>query len=189
MTGTEALATLHDQLQSVGGLPQFAMMVAYPGEEPIFPFDAASVSNSSTIQWMCCNSSKPGRAKPAGGDKMQTWVVLTTVEFAESLLKRDAEGRLPPQTPEYLNDLAPRVYQAFQEAVEPLTGGKGLPPPAFTQLHRWGSAFPARPLGQPCVTVGSVNFVACGDYCLGAGIENAAVSGLAAADSICDMFE
>lgn len=57
------------------------------------------------------------------------------------------------------------------------------------QLHRWGAALPAQPLGESCLTVPSVNFAACGDFCLGGGIENAALSGLAAADAICDLFE
>ena len=57
------------------------------------------------------------------------------------------------------------------------------------QAHRWGSAFPAKPLGNACLTVPSANFTACGDFCLGAGVENAALSGLAAANSVLDIFE
>jgi predicted NAD/FAD-dependent oxidoreductase len=56
------------------------------------------------------------------------------------------------------------------------------------QVHRWGSAFPARPFGSPCLTAESARLAACGDYCLGAGVENAVLSGQAAAEAVSRML-
>lgn len=56
------------------------------------------------------------------------------------------------------------------------------------QVHRWGSAFPAQPFGSPCLTADSAQLAACGDFCLGAGVENAVLSGRAAAEAMISML-
>lgn len=66
---------------------------------------------------------------------------------------------------------------------------KPLPIPSFMQAHRWGSAFPRQPLNSSCLQAVKPRLVACGDYCLGAGIENAVLSARAAADAMRGMFE
>lgn len=40
----------------------------------------------------------------------------------QELVVRDSEGKLPPQTPEYLAALAPKLYSGFLKAVAPLPG-------------------------------------------------------------------
>lgn len=50
--------------------------------------------------------------------------------------------------------------------------------------HRWGSAYVTAPLGQPCMHQPEARFAAAGDFCLGAGVENALASGLAAAEAL-----
>lgn len=67
--------------------------------------------------------------------------------------------------------------------------GMPLARPEFMQAQRWGSAFPAQPFGVPCLKAGSAKLVACGDFCLGAGIENAALSAQAAAAAMKEMLE
>lgn len=61
-------------------------------------------------------------------------------------------------------------------------------PRASAQVHRWGSAMPARPFGVPCLTAESARLAACGDFCLGTGVENAVTSGRAAADALAAML-
>jgi predicted NAD/FAD-dependent oxidoreductase len=56
------------------------------------------------------------------------------------------------------------------------------------QVHRWGSALPAKPFGSPCLTAESALLAACGDFCLGAGVENAVLSGKAAAEAISSLL-
>lgn len=74
-----------------------------------------------------------------------------------------------------------------------------LPPPAFVQAHRWGSAFPVvvdasggggGGGGAPsCLRADGARLAACGDFCAGGGAEGAVLSGLAAADAVRAMFE
>lgn len=56
------------------------------------------------------------------------------------------------------------------------------------QVHRWGSALPAKPFGSPCLTAESALLAACGDFCLGAGVENAVLSGKAAAEAMTNLL-
>jgi predicted NAD/FAD-dependent oxidoreductase len=56
------------------------------------------------------------------------------------------------------------------------------------QVHRWGAAFPAKPFGSPCLKAETAQLAACGDFCLGAGIENAVLSGQAAAEAMSEML-
>jgi predicted NAD/FAD-dependent oxidoreductase len=57
------------------------------------------------------------------------------------------------------------------------------------QVHRWGSAFPAKPFGSSCLTADSARLAACGDFCLGGSVENAVLSAQAAADAVLGMLQ
>lgn len=57
------------------------------------------------------------------------------------------------------------------------------------QVHRWGSALPSKPFGSPCLTAESALLAACGDFCLGAGVENAVLSGKAAAEAVNSLLQ
>lgn len=70
-----------------------------------------------------------------------------------------------------------------------LAAGAPLSRPTFMQAQRWGSAFPAEPFNVPYLKAESAKLVACGDFCLGPGIENAANSASAAALAIKQMLE
>jgi hypothetical protein len=58
----------------------------------------------------------------------------------------------------------------------------------FAQVHRWGGAFPEAPLGAPCLRADGAALAACGDFCLGGGVEGAALSGRAAAAAVGEML-
>ncbi len=62
--------------------------------------------------------------------------------------------------------------------------GLKLLEPDFVQAHRWGSAYVTSALGQSFMLDAATRFAAAGDFCLGAGVENAITSGLDAADAI-----
>lgn len=185
LLGAEPLAAAFDQMQQVGGSPLLSLMVAFKAQQPLLPFDAASISNSATLQWISHDSTKPGRQR---SDGLQCWVAVSTPEFAKQLIGAGPDGRLPPQTPEYLASLAPQMYQELVSVARELVPEQALPEPVFVQCQRWGSGLPARPLGRTHVVVPQVKAAACGDFCLGGGIENAAESALAAAEAVKQML-
>jgi hypothetical protein len=132
--GTEALAQAYSMMSGVGGLPQLALLLGYePGAAPSLPFDAASVSGSDALQWLARGGSRPGAAPRTPGEPAQAWVALSTVEHAQAALAgaRGADGKLPPQTPEYLAELARALYAPVADALRPLAGASppAAPPP------------------------------------------------------------
>lgn len=65
-----------------------------------------------------------------------------------------------------------------------LAQGGRLPPTAHVRAQRWGRGFVRQPLGVPCLAAPQQRFAACGDYCLGNSIEDAWLSGRAAAEEV-----
>lgn len=183
---------------------------------PLDGWDAAAVvGGAGKIAWVCREDvGKPGRARQDG---LQTYVAIATPQFSAEVLarahsddpqglradgRRQSDGAWPPQTPEYLASLVGPMRQALDEALRPAllrrqeeqrrrTGMGDAPPlpePAFAQVHRWGGAFPVRALGAPCLRADSSALAACGDFCLGGGVEGAALSGQAAAAAVDEML-
>ena len=56
--------------------------------------------------------------------------------------------------------------------------------PVYLHAQRWGSAFKATTLEEPCLWDRSLRLAACGDFCRQSDLEGAILSGLAAADAI-----
>ncbi|GAB4823257.1 hypothetical protein N2152v2_010303 [Parachlorella kessleri] len=153
------------RIQEAVSDPVFTLMVAF--DTPLaIPFDGATVRRSL--------------------DKSQCWVGITTPDYAQELLQEfplHVQGQYNPQTKSYLEGLTTVLYQQFQRLMEPLTG-QALPQPAHLHAQRWGRGFIQRPLGVPCLAAPRQRLVACGDFCLGSSVEDAWLSGRAAADEI-----
>jgi predicted NAD/FAD-dependent oxidoreductase len=173
-------------------------------------------SGGGKIAWVCRDSSKPGRGRQDGLQTYVA--IATPSFSAEVLANayseagsgnrgdgRRADGSWPPQTPEYLAALVAPMRQALEEALRPAllrrqerrarAGGgaaasssSSFPEPAFAQVHRWGAAFPEAALGAPCLRADGAALAACGDFCLGGGVEGAALSGQAAAAAVAEML-
>jgi renalase len=186
LTNAGPLAPALEQMRGVGGTPLFSLMVAFRAQQRLLPFEAASVSNSAALQWLAHDSAKPGRQR---SDGLQCWVAVSTPQFARQLLGEPGpDGRLPPQTPEYLASLAPLLYKEVAALLRRLAPEQELPEPVFVQCQRWGSALPAAPLGRPCLAVPRRMAAACGDFCLGGGVEGAVESALAASEAVQGML-
>lgn len=64
-------------------------------------------------------------------------VALATPSFSESLIQRNPDGSLPPQTPELLAKMVPPMFAALQRVLAPLlveTQGR-LQEPGFVQVR------------------------------------------------------
>jgi predicted NAD/FAD-dependent oxidoreductase len=62
------------------------------------------------------------------------------------------------------------------------------PPMTFAQAHRWRYAMTTRPLGQLFLADASARLWVGGDWCLGARVESAFLSGAAMAQAIGDSL-
>lgn len=124
---------------------------------------AASVS-SGPLAWICHDGAKPGRG--AGG-LPGSWVAHATPAWSQAHLEDDAA------------DVARLLLQAFAAAV-----GMDVTQPAYMTAHRWRYARVETALGEPFLFDPEISLGACGDWCIGAKIEAAYLSGLALAEHI-----
>lgn len=127
-------------------------------------FDAARVSiggrhaNAGALAWINRESSKPGRPDD------EVWVLHANDEWSRDRLGADPD------------EIAQTMLDAFFDAT-------GVEPIAVKELvgHRWKAAFPVAPLCDGCLFDDGMAIGACGDWCMGARVEPAYLSGLAMA--------
>mmetsp|Transcript_3732 Transcript_3732/g.7114 ORF Transcript_3732/g.7114 Transcript_3732/m.7114 type:complete len:82 (+) Transcript_3732:83-328(+) len=62
--------------------------------------------------------------------------------------------------------------------------GTSADEPQMVHFHEWTDALATHNLGEPCVADTDNGIVACGDFCLGGRVEDAALSGVAAAEAV-----
>jgi len=115
------------------------------------------------LAWLVRNGAKPAR------DGGESWVVHAQADWSRKHLEQDAE----------------KVIEALAAAFADVAGGR-LPPPRDARAHRWRYAQVETPLDEPCLFDGDAMIAACGDWCLGPGVEAAFLSGAAAAGRILD---
>ncbi|HSG95588.1 MAG TPA: FAD-dependent oxidoreductase [Afifellaceae bacterium] len=106
------------------------------------------------------NNSKAARPET------ETWVVHGTQDWSESVLEDD------PQ------DSATALLAAFRDVAGV------VPNPVYLSGHRWRHAYVETSLGVACLSGGNHRIAACGDWCLGARVEAAYLSGRAAAEAV-----
>lgn len=136
--------------------PTWAVVLAF--DQPLsLDVDAAFV-NVGPLSWVARESSKPDRRD---GER---WVVHANAEWSAAHLEATPEQVLP------------QLVEAFF-----VTTGATRVEPSFQKAHRWRYALVTKPLGADCLVHESGRVVLCGDWCLGARIEGAFLSGAAAA--------
>lgn len=121
-------------------------------------FDGAFVdalAGDGVIAWIARDSSKPGRPSEGG----ETWVVHATPDWSADHVEDEAE------------EVARVMRAAFERAIGP------VPEPLSAAAHRWRHAMTTRPLGRPYLLDTRRPIGVCGDWCLGARIEGAFLSG------------
>ena len=112
------------------------------------------------LAWLARNGTKPGR------DGGESWVVHARPDWSCEHLEADAAT----------------AVDALTTALRDVAGD--LPPPTFARAHRWRYARVETPVGEPCLFDPQTLIGACGDWCLGARVEAAFLSGAAAAGRV-----
>ncbi len=110
------------------------------------------------LRWIARDSSRPGRAATP-----ECWVAHATPEWSRDHLEQPAETVLA------------LLHAAFAEE----TGIRATA--RFAAVHRWRHALAEAPLGTPALWDAATGLGVCGDWCLGARVEAAFLSGQALA--------
>jgi predicted NAD/FAD-dependent oxidoreductase len=123
-------------------------------------FDGAFV-HDSPLSWIARNNSKPGRG-PA-----ESWVLHAGPAWSGAHLDDSPEA------------IASTLTGEFEQLV-----GLGALRPVHTDAHRWRYALPPDPLAAGALWDAENRLAVCGDWCRGARIEGAVLSGIAAAGRV-----
>jgi predicted NAD/FAD-dependent oxidoreductase len=142
------------RLTHVEMVPCWAVMIATESRWDI-PVDGAFV-NQGNLSWIARDSSKP--ARPSG---LETWVLHSTVNWANEHLETPKE----------------QVAQDLIADAERVTGSL-MPGPCFTRAHRWLYSRPAESLPESSLWDETNWLGACGDWCGGPRVEGALRSGI-----------
>lgn len=148
-------------LDRVRMAPCFAAMVVARAADP--GFDAAIVEDGGPLAWVARQGSKPGRADDG-------WVAHAT----------------PDWTLDHLDDDRERVTAILAGRLGRLIGAEATAVPLA--LHRWRYARTLAPLGRPCLFDAATGIGLAGDWCLGARVEAAWLSGRALAGVVMESL-
>jgi predicted NAD/FAD-dependent oxidoreductase len=144
-----------ERIRPVPMVPCWSLMMGFRTSLRV-DFDAAFI-NDAPIAWIARNTSKPDRVTSTG----EAWIVHATPEWSA----------------DHLEDEPATVSHALLRHVADLIGGP-MPAPTLRLAHRWRFARPRGTLGQPFLWDEERRIGACGDWCLGARVESAYLSGL-----------
>lgn len=144
--------------------PCWALLLAFPlGAAPALePQPDYQTWRGGALSWAARDRSKPGR-----GTAMETWTVHASPDWSVDNLELPRE------------EAARRLVALFAETL-----GVDLPAPAYLQAHRWRYARVTTPLGHPFALADPQGLYAAGDWCIGARVEDAFLSGQSAAEAI-----
>jgi len=159
---------LHDKMTAVTVAPCWTLMLAFPQAmqpnlQTLGPQWNAARSTHHRIAWLARENSKPGRGA------VERWTIQASADWSQ----------------EHINDEPLRVQAKLLKAFAEVTGIHAEP--AHADLHRWLYAKTIQPLGTSHLWDAATGIGVCGDWCLGARVENAFVSGLELAQSIAKL--
>lgn len=148
----EALAARVRQAEMA---PCWTVMAGFDQPVPL-AFDGAFGPADGPLGWIARDGAKPGR------EGTESWVLQASPDWSAAWLEADRAA----------------VAHALLAAFADIAGV--VPPPLHLTAHRWRYARPVAPLDVPCLLDPATGLIACGDWCLGARVEAAFLSGAAA---------
>lgn len=140
--------------------PCWATMIHFEQPVPV-SYDAAFVQENP-LRWICRNNSKPGR-----NPDQECWVLHASPEWSKEHLEQSSE------------DVTPQMLEAFSNATE-----KPLGKFHHAASHRWRYSAPVNPLEDGYLWDDQAKLGIAGDWCSGARVEGAVLSGLSLAEKI-----
>ncbi|KAA5544511.1 FAD-dependent oxidoreductase [Roseiconus nitratireducens] len=155
----DGISRLAEPVRQVEMRPCWAVMLAADCLGDL-PFDGAFVQDSP-ISWIASDHAKPGRDQPP------TWMIHASADWSLRHLECD---------PEMVSET---LVAQFRSLV-----GREAGPVLFRQAHRWRYAVPASPLESESLYDATEGIGVCGDWCGGARIEAAYLSGSALAGAV-----
>ena len=157
-------------LAAVEMTPCWALMLAgakgLPQDPPQDLSDSGEASDpDAALAWLACEASKPGRSATP-----DAWVLHATDTWSQAHLEADP------------GVVAAELWRVLAARL----GVPAAPPPPHLVAHRWRHARVRRPLAVPSLWNAGLALGLCGDWCLGARVEAALLSGADVAHRLID---
>ena len=151
---------LHFNIAGIAMAPCLTLMAAFASDAPR-PF-ASRVADDHPLAWIAHDGGKPGRT-----GELTTWVAQASAAWSEQHFEMLAEA------------ITARMLPMLAEVI-----GAAPELALYAGAHRWRYARAVAPLGQPFLSDDTDTLHVGGDWCLGARVEAAWLSGTAIADAI-----
>lgn len=155
--------TLALDARSILMAPCWTVLVGYPSQLDV-PFDGAFIRDTA-LAWAARDSSKPGR--PA----RDTWVLQASPEWSMM----------------HLEEAQDTIRDALVGEFVGLTGAEAAKHWTFATAHRWRFALATLQRREPLLFDADLRIGLCGDWCGGARIEGAFLSGRAMATRLLEI--
>mgnify|MGYP000093604268 CR=1 FL=1 len=156
----ELLAPVPELAEAARGV-RYAPCLTAMARVPRAPSDApAIIRGDDPVRMAIRDSAKPGRATDE-----DVWVLHGDPEWSRARLETDPDAA------------AAELVATFCERV-------ALAEPLAVTGHRWRYARAETPLSAGCLFDGGTGMGACGEWCLGGGIDDALLSGMAMAGRV-----
>lgn len=139
--------------------PCFALSVSFDKVLDI-PFDGINLDDQ-ILSWVARDNSKPGR--PDG----ERWMLHASPDWSNAQWLMDS------------STITKLMIERFSTVFD-IT----LADTNYSKLHKWKYALPVTPLADGCITEPDLALVYCGDWCQGARVESAYLSGITAAAAV-----
>jgi len=157
-----------------------AIQVSFEGESILADFTAAHVYEEDCLSFVCNNSKKPQQSGQLGTPGPQHWTLLSTASFAEREFNTNPKG--------YRRSAEKKMLGAFANVlgISDLSKHK----PVVNRINHWEDGLPSNtpPNSRGCLFDADNSIGWCGDFCVMPGIEGAALSGQAMAQTILDFL-
>jgi hypothetical protein len=140
--------------------PCWAVLLGYADRLPT-DYDGAFIAETP-LAWAARDASKPGRPS------RETWVLQASPEWSMA----------------HLEDEPDVVRDALVEAFTAVTGLAAASAYAFAAAHRWRYALATMQRVDPFLFEADLGIGLCGDWCGGARVEGAFLSGRAMAERV-----
>jgi renalase len=179
--------------------PQAVMLLTPLGDSLL---NAEFLNHLRSVEFSPCISLIAGYAPTC--QPMPQWQALTFVDHPDlAWIGLDSSKRPHPQQPHFVlqssadfaqhyldtEDLQPMGKYMLQSAAQTLSL-PWLESPDWLQVHRWRYAFPRNPWQAAVLSADTpLPLVCCGDWCGGNLVEDAMLSGLAAANQINEQLQ
>merc|ERR1719361_2221533 len=146
------------------------------GREFPMPFTAAHVVGDQALAWVCNNSRKPQQDDRIGTPGPAHLTLLSTAKFAEGQFHKSASGYKQQAETELL------------AALSRVLGDPGLASfrPRVNRINHWEDGLPVKapPASRGCLLDAAHGLGWCGDFCVAPGVQGAALSGRAMAETL-----